>query len=72
MADARFEDGGEGPLRLIAQEADDVGVLSALLQDAVLPVAEIRLDRKRRRLVALVNRFRWVRPRQFAATRPAR
>ena len=59
MADARFEDGGEGPLRLIAQEADDVGVLSALLQDAVLPVAEIRLDRKRRRLVALVNRFRW-------------
>jgi hypothetical protein len=59
MADACFEDGGEGPLRLIAQEADDVGVLSALLQDAVLPVAEIRLDRKRRRLVALVNRFRW-------------
>lgn len=59
MADARFENGGEGPLRLIAQEADDVGVLSALLQDAVLPVAEIRLDRKRRRLVALVNRFRW-------------
>ena len=59
MADARFEDGGEGPLRLVAQEAGDVPVISALLQDAVLPVGEMRLDRKRRRLVALVNRFRW-------------
>ena len=59
MADARFEDGGEGPLRLMAQEAGDVPVISALLQDAVLPVGEMRLDRKRRRLVALVNRFRW-------------
>ena len=59
MADARFEEGGEGPLRLIAQEAADVPVISALLQDAVLPVGEMRLDRKRRRLVALVNRFRW-------------
>jgi hypothetical protein len=59
MADARFEDGGEGPLRLIAQEAGDVPVISALLQDAVLPMGEMRLDRKRRRLLALVNRFRW-------------
>ena len=59
MADARFEDGDVAPLRLIAQDAADVSVISALLQDAVLPVAEIRLDRKRRRLVALVNRFRW-------------
>ncbi|MFZ1468809.1 MAG: DUF2948 family protein [Paracoccaceae bacterium] len=59
MGDARFQDGDEGPLRLIAQEAGDVQVLSALLQDAVLPVADMRYDRKRRRLVALVNRFRW-------------
>ena len=59
MADARFEDGGEAPLRLIAQEAGDVPVISALLQDAVLPMGEMRYDRKRRRLVMLVNRFRW-------------
>ena len=59
MADARFEDGDVAPLRLIAQSAADVPVISALLQDAVLPVGEMRLDRKRRRLVALVNRFRW-------------
>jgi hypothetical protein len=59
MADARFRDGEEGPLRLIAQDAGDVPVLSALLQDAVLEAGEMRWDRRRRRFAALVNRFRW-------------
>jgi len=57
--DARFEDADEGPLRLVAQEPDDVPVISALLQDAVFPAAEMRLDRKARRFALLVNRFRW-------------
>ncbi len=35
MADARFKDGGEAPLRLLAQKAEDLTVLSALVQDAV-------------------------------------
>ena len=59
MADARFEDGDEGPLHLLAQEAAAVTVLSALVQDAVLPLAEMKLDRPRRRFAALLNRFRW-------------
>ena len=59
MTDARFRDGEEGPLRLLAQEAADVPVLSALLQDAVLPAGEMRYDRRRRRFAALLNRFRW-------------
>jgi hypothetical protein len=59
MSDARFEDGDEGPLRLMAQDAADLGVLSALLQDAVLPATEMRWDPRRRRFAALVNRFRW-------------
>lgn len=59
MADARFSDGEDGPLRLIAQEAVDVPVLSALVQDAVLEAGEMRYDRRRRRFAALVNRFRW-------------
>lgn len=59
MADARFEDGDEGPLRLIAQSADDLSVLSALVQDAVFPATEMRLDRKARRFAILLNRFRW-------------
>lgn len=59
MADARFEDGEEGPLRLIARQAEDVVVLSSLLQDAVFPMSEMRYDRKARRFALLVNRFRW-------------
>lgn len=59
MTDARFEDGDEGPLRLIAQEAGDVPVLSALVQDAVFPSGEMRFDRRARQFAMLVNRFRW-------------
>lgn len=59
MADARFEDADEGPLRLIAQTAEDVQVVSSLVQDAVLPITEMRYDRKARRFVLLLNRFRW-------------
>ncbi len=59
MADARFEDGGDAPLRLIAQEAADIPVMSALLQDAVVPVPEMRLDAGARRFAVLLNRFRW-------------
>ena len=59
MADARFEDADEGPLRLIAQAAEDLQVISSLVQDAVLPITEMRYDRKARRFVLLLNRFRW-------------
>lgn len=59
MADASFRDGEESPLRLLAQGAADVPVLSALLQDAVLAAGDMSWDRRRRRFAALVNRFRW-------------
>jgi hypothetical protein len=59
MTDARFQDGGEGPLRLVAQDGEDLKVVSSLLQDAVLPVTELKYDSKRRRFAALLNRFRW-------------
>jgi hypothetical protein len=59
MTDARFEDGGEAPLHLVAQDAEDVQVISALVQDAVLPVTEMKHDAKRRRFAMLLNRFRW-------------
>jgi Protein of unknown function (DUF2948) len=57
--DARFEDGADQPLRLMAQSAEDVAVMSALLQDAVFPIGEMKWDRKRRRFAVMVNRFRW-------------
>jgi Protein of unknown function (DUF2948) len=59
MTDAQFEDGGEEPLRLVAQDAEDLKVISTLVQDAVLPVTELKFDPKRRRFAALLNRFRW-------------
>src|SRR6056297_3611441 len=59
MSDASFEDGAERPLRLVAVDADDVTVISSLLQDAVLSVCDIRWDRRRRELALLVHRFRW-------------
>jgi hypothetical protein len=59
MADARFEDGGEAPLHLVAQDAADLGVLAALVQDAVFPITEMRWQKARRRFALLVNRFRW-------------
>ena len=57
--DARFEDGGEHPLNLGALEVDDLEVLSALAQDAVFPIIEMRYEAKARRFALLVNRFRW-------------
>ena len=59
MTDAKFEDGGEGPLRLVAQDGEDLKVISTLIQDAVLPVTELKFDAKRRRFALLLNRFRW-------------
>ena len=59
MSDARFEEGGEAPLRLVVQDADDLKVISTLLQDAVLPATELAFDARRRRFALLLNRFRW-------------
>ncbi len=57
--DARFEDGGERPLRLLAQDADDLSILAMLVQDAVFPANEMQWDRRKRRFALLLNRFRW-------------
>ncbi|WP_296428455.1 DUF2948 family protein [Yoonia sp.] len=57
--DARFEDGGEAPLRLKALDAEDLAVIATLVQDAIFPASEMRWDRKARRFALLLNRFRW-------------
>ena len=48
-----------GALALMAQTAEDLAVIAALVQDAVLTAADMRWDPKARRLVLLLNRFRW-------------
>lgn len=57
--DARFEEGGERPLRLMAADQEDLSVVSALIQDAVFPLTEMKWQRRQRRFVILLNRFRW-------------
>ncbi len=59
MTDAAFEDGAERPVQLAALDPDDLKVVAAMVQDAVLPITEMAYDRKARRFALLVNRFRW-------------
>ena len=59
VEDARFEDAREAPLHLKALDAEDLQVISALVQDAVFPVTEMTWDQAGRRFALLLNRFRW-------------
>lgn len=59
MTDARFEDADDAPLRLIAQSAEDLQVLAALVQDAVFPITEMTFSKRQHRFALLLNRFRW-------------
>jgi hypothetical protein len=47
------------PLRLLAEDADDLAVISAALQDAVGKVGDIAYDPNARTLTAVLNRYRW-------------
>ncbi len=49
------------PLRLLAQDADDLRVVSAALQDAVLKVGDLQWEPAARRFTLALNRFRWER-----------
>lgn len=57
--DARFEDGDDAPLRLIAQDVSDLQVLATLVQDAVVPITEMTFAKRQHRFALLLNRFRW-------------
>lgn len=47
------------PLRLLAQDPDDLAVISAAMQDAVAKVGDIEFEPKARRLTIAFNRYRW-------------
>ncbi|EBA14818.1 hypothetical protein RSK20926_09999 [Roseobacter sp. SK209-2-6] len=59
MVDATFEEGREAPLNLGALEAEDLQVISSLVQDAVFPASEMSWRSAERRFALLINRFRW-------------
>jgi hypothetical protein len=47
------------PLQLLAEDEEDLAVISAALQDAVAKVGDIVFEAKARRLTIAFNRFRW-------------
>lgn len=55
-------------LRLLAQDADDLAVISAALQDAVAKIGDIHWDAHGRTLTLACNRFRW----EVAGKKPKR
>lgn len=59
MTDASFRDADPAPLALRVADAEDLLVVSALVQDAILPATEMSYDARQRQLALLLNRFRW-------------
>ncbi|HLK24325.1 MAG TPA: DUF2948 family protein [Caulobacteraceae bacterium] len=49
------------PLRLLAEDAEDLELISAALQDAVGRIGDIAYESAERRLTLVLNRFRWER-----------
>lgn len=47
------------PLRLLAEDAEDLAVISAALQDAVAKVGDIAYEPRARLLTVAFNRYRW-------------
>lgn len=50
---------GLPPLRLRAEDEEDLAVLSACLQDALVAVRDLAYDRGARVFMLVANRFRW-------------
>jgi Protein of unknown function (DUF2948) len=50
----------DGPvLKLRAEDSDDLAVISACLQDALVPVRDLAYDAEDRTFLLVANRFRW-------------
>lgn len=47
------------PLRLLAETAADLQVISAAVQDAILKAENLKYDKRRRRFTLEINRFSW-------------
>lgn len=51
----------DSPLRLRAVDSEDLQIVAAILQDAIIPVCDIGFDSEAKRFLMVVNRFRWER-----------
>lgn len=48
-----------GLLRLMAEDEGDLDIIGAAVQDALLRVGDMSLDKTARRFTVMLNRFRW-------------
>lgn len=48
-----------GPVRLRARDAEDLAVIAACMQDAIIPIGDMCFEPGARRFVMVANRFRW-------------
>lgn len=48
-----------GLLKLMAEDAEDLDIIGAAVQDALLRMGDLNFDPKARRFTAMLNRFRW-------------
>jgi hypothetical protein len=49
----------DAPLRLRAEDAADLAVISTVVQDSLISVKDLTYDRTARRFTVVANRFRW-------------
>ena len=47
------------PLRLLAEEGDDLKIIAAAVQDAVVKAGNLKYEKRRRRFAIELNRYRW-------------
>jgi hypothetical protein len=51
--------GEAGQLKLLAEDAEDLEIIAAALQDAVGKIGDVRYQPAERQLTLVLNRFRW-------------
>jgi len=52
---------GANEMRVVAKDADDLAIVAACLQDALVPISEVQYLSNEQRFIMLLNRFRWER-----------
>ena len=59
MKDESPQKGHRNRLRLQAVSASDLEVLSALMQDSIVPIGDILYTPSQKKIIMMVQRFRW-------------
>tara|TARA_Y100000589_G_C26855473_1_gene507725 strand:+ start:176 stop:664 length:489 start_codon:yes stop_codon:yes gene_type:complete len=57
--DSSFSDGADSALYLGAVTAEDLEVISSILQDGIFCTKDLVWSKKKRQVAVLINRFRW-------------